>query len=201
MWGSVVIKTKPSALPLAAADLRRRLRIEETGDVDEDAAENAFLGELIESGVAMIDGPDGIGLAMMRQTWTLILDQFERVIRLPGSPIDGIAEVRYLDAGGTMKVVPASDYRLAKGAEPARVVPVPGASWPACPSGPGVIEIDYTLGAESADDVAPDLKTAIALNAGHLYEHREAVVQGGVTEVPLGVSTILNRNRRHRVAS
>jgi uncharacterized phiE125 gp8 family phage protein len=197
MWGSVTVKEKPQSLPLSVADLRARLRIDETGDQSFDNVETAMLEGFIASGVAMIDGPSGIGFAMMRQIWTLTLDCFSPVIRLPGAPISGVSEIRYMAASGDMRVVPSSQYRLANGCSVARLVPTMGHVWPSCPAGPGVIEIDFELGCENASDVPPDLITAIALNAGHLYENREAVTQSGTqSEIPLGVSAILGRYRR-----
>lgn len=201
MWGSVTVKVPPVSLPLDAAQLRARLRVDETGEDEIDNAENQMLEAFILSGVALVDGPQGSGLAMMRQTWTRIMDAFEPIILLPGSPVVGVAEVRYMDAAGDVRIIPPSDYRLVKGREPAQLVPTVGRSWPSCPSGPGVIEVDYELGAEDAADVPQDLITAVALNAGHLHENREAVAVGvSVAEIPLGVQYILSRHRRQMVA-
>ena len=194
MWASVTVKTPPEALPLTAADLRDRLRID-------DPTEDAILGDFLVGAAAEIDGPHGIGVALMAQTWTLTIDKFRPDIALPGWPITGVAEIRYLDPDGAAQIVPPADYRLAIIGEAGRLVPSPTATWPATLAGPGVIEIDYTLGRDSSAEVDGGLITALALLAGHYYENREAVIVGtNASETPLGVVHILNRYRRGLVA-
>lgn len=189
MWASVTIKSK-GALPLTAADLRDRLRIDTT-------SEDALLDEFLAAAAASIEGPDAVGLALMTQTWTLTLDAWAREIALPGWPVTGVSEIRYFDAAGDQLVLDhAAAFRLVAGSDPARLVRRPGVSLPALMPGPGVVEIDYTLGRALAADVDPGLVTALALLAGHYYENREATTPAPVKELPLGVEHILARFRR-----
>ena len=191
MWGGVTVKNKPAALPLSVADLKARLHIDHD---DEDVQ----LDQMLRAAVDEIDGPAGIGFAMMAQTWTLALDGFAAEIKLPGAPVASVSEVRYLDAAGAWQVVDAATYRLVLGMDPARLVLAPGKSWPGAVMGRAVVEIDYALGEAMAADVAPGLVTAVAMLAGHYYENREAVLAGGgaPVEVPLGVRHILARYSR-----
>lgn len=194
MWGSVKIKTKPAALPISLADMKLRLRVD-------DDAQDALITDLINTAVGMIDGPDGIGVAIMSQTWTLALDCFSRVIELPGGPITSVSAVRYLDAAGDWQTVDAATYRLVKSQEPARLVLATGQVWPACATGFGVVEVDYILGVADVVDAEPALVTAVALLVGNYFENREAVVVGVASgELPLGVRHILNARRRGVVA-
>lgn len=194
MWGSVKITTKPTALPIGLAEMKERLRVS-------DDAQDATITGMIKTAVAMIDGPDGYGVAMMSQTWTLARDHFARVIDLPGDPVTSVSAVRYLDAAGDWQVVDAATYRLVKNQEPARLVLNTGQSWPACATGFGVVEVDYILGAADAASADPALVTAVALLVGSYFENREAVVVGpSVAELPLGVKHILNSRRRGVVA-
>lgn len=190
MWGQVTIKTPAAVLPLTAADLRARLNID-------DATGDPLLVDFIRAAVSEVDGPAGIGVAIMAQTWTLTLDRLPARITLPGAPVTGVSAIRYLDATGAWVVIPAASYRLAAGSEPARIVLAPGASWPAVAPGAGVVEVDYQLGAATAAAADPGLVTAVAMLAGHYFENREAVAAGvTLTEAPLGARHILERHRR-----
>lgn len=193
MWARVKVKTA-GALPLAAADLRARLRID-TGD------EDGLLGDFLAAAAAEIEGPDGAGVALMAQVWTLTLDGWGGDILLPGWPVTGVSEIRYLDPDGGQQVLDHdAAFRLVSGKDPALLVRKYGASLPALLAGPGVVEIDYTLGRSDPADADPGLVTALALIAGHYYENREATVMGQMQELPLGARHILDRYRRGLVA-
>lgn len=201
IWGGVRVKTKPVALPLTAADLRLRLRVAATGDEATDQIDDGLLEDFCAAAVAEIDGPHGIGIAMMRQTWALTLDRFAPVIKLPGWPVQAVQAVRYLGTDGAWADLDPARYRVALGAEPVRIVPV-GAGWPSLAAGPAVVEIIYDLGAEDPADLDRGLVTAVAMLAGHYHENREAVVigGGGAVEVPLGVQRALDRHARGTVS-
>ena len=150
----------------------------------------------------MVDGPAGIGVAMMAQSWTATLDGFGTDLRLAGAPITGVTEIRFLDRDLTWQVVPVETYRVILGQEPARIVLAPAASWPRPVAGVGTVQVDYTLGADTREGVHPALLGALRLLVGHFYEHREAVAAGiTLAEVPLGVRHILDGHRRGVVAS
>ncbi|MFG6535552.1 hypothetical protein ACGYK5_17140 [Sulfitobacter sp. 1A16787] len=194
MWGKVKVTTPPAALPLLVADVKRGLRIDHH-------EENEFLAQCQAAAVAMIDGPDGIGCAMMAQTWTLALDGFPAMIRLPGDNVREVLALRYLGRDLEWHAIPAEDFRLVTTRDPAVLVPAPGKSWPRPVDGIGTVEIEYTLGAEDRAQVSPSLLGALRLLTGHFYEHREALAVGvSVTELPLGVRHILDGHRRGWVA-
>ena len=190
MWRRVTIKTPPAAQPLAPADLANRL-------VVEDVTEHVLIGEFLRAAVSEIDGPNGIGVAIMHQTWTLTLEQFAPIIDLPGWPVTGVAEIRYLDDAGAWQVVDPASYRLIEGVDPVTVMPAQGAAWPRVTAQPGAVQIDYTLGAVLPAEADQGLVTAAAMIAGHLYENREAVAIGvSAVEIPLGAQHMLRRYRR-----
>lgn len=192
MWAKVQVKV-PGALPLSVAALRGRLRLEDTG-------EDAELSGFIAAAASDIEGPDGIGVALMAQTWTLALDTWPTACILPGWPVQSLSEIRYLDVDGVQKVQDPAAYRLIKNADPARIVRRAGTSLPPVLAGGGAVEIDYTLGRVAAEDVDPALVTALALMAGHYYEHREAATAVQVRALPMGVDRILARFFRGRFA-
>lgn len=195
MFGSVTVKTPPAALPLLVSEVKRGLRIDHH-------EENELIRDYLAQAVGMIDGPQGIGVAMMAQTWTVALDGFPAEIRLPGGPITGVERIRYLDRSLEWQTIDAAQYRAVLTKDPARIVPVPGFAWPRPVDGVGTVEVDYTLGAVDRAAVPPALLGAVRLLVGHFYEHREAAIVGTITsEMPLGVRHILDGYRRGVVAA
>ncbi|MGR3498779.1 MAG: head-tail connector protein [Limimaricola soesokkakensis] len=193
MWRGVTVKTPPAVPVLAAADLAARLRIE-------DPAEHDLLAGFLAEATAEIDGPQGIGVAMVEQTWTLTLDRFFPLIDLPGWPVTAVSAIRYLDADDAEQVLDPATYRLVTARDPALVLPVRGAAWPAIPCQPGAVSIDYTVGQADPAQVHPSLVNAAAMIAGHYYENREATTAGPeIREVPMGPRRILDRFRRGTV--
>jgi len=189
MWGGVRITTPAAELPLTAAELRARLRID-------DDAQDTLLGDYLAAAAAAIEGPNGAGVAMMAQTWTLTRAGFARDMILPGWPVSALTAITYLDTEGAEQSLDLATYRLANGLDPARLILAPGASLPATLAGPGTVAIQYSLGCASAAAVDPGLVTALALLAGHYFENREAAAPGTMGEIPLGVSHILARFAR-----
>lgn len=205
MWGGVQIK-EAGALPLSVADLRKKLRLEDAGENEQlagalDAAalasEDAQLEGFLQAAAAMIEGPDAHGLAMMRQTWTRTLDAWGADIALPGWPVAGVAEIRFLAPDGAWQVLDhAAAFRLVVGAHPARLVRRFGVSLPPVLSSAGVIEVDYILGRDDAAAVDARLVQVLGMLAGHFHENREATTAAAVRELPLGVSVLLRQLSR-----
>ena len=193
MWSRVRI-TEPGALPLSVADMRARLRIDST-------SEDSELAAFLAAAASLIEGPDGIGIALMAQTWTLSLDHLPGRSSLPGWPVTGLRAIRYLDGSGQWQDLDhMSHYRLVAGRDPALWCLQRKDAQPGLAPGEGVVEIDYDLGRATAAEVDPGLVTALAMLAGHFYENREATTPGKASAVPFGVDYILNRFRRGVVA-
>jgi uncharacterized phiE125 gp8 family phage protein len=167
----------------------------------EHSADDELLERFLRGAIARIDGPQGIGFAMMRQTWRKSMDAFQSCIFLPGAPVKSIADITYIDPGGVARLLDPGTYYLDAGSEPARLVPAPGKSWPATANLPGAVKIDYFLGEDDPDDVPGDLMDAVALLVGHRNLHREAASDDGSKPVPLGVEWILNEHARCHVAA
>lgn len=194
MWGGVTVVQKPEQKPVSIPQLKQWLWIEHADD-------DALLGPMLDGAIAKIDGPSGIGYAMMRQTWRKSMDAFPPCILLPGAPVKGIATVRYLDSAGVEQSLPDTAYRLDEDAEPARLVPAPGMTWPATLRTIGAVKVDYLLGEEAAADVQPDLIDAICLIVGHRYKHREAASDQKAETLPFGVDWILAAHSRGGIAA
>lgn len=186
LWSRLKRVTAPAADPVTLAEAKAHLRILHP---DEDV----LVGGLIKSAVAMIDGPNGIGVALVTQTWRLSLDHlcdFE----IPLWPVTSVDEIAFVDTEGEDDTV--SEFEPDLDSDPVRVSPPYGQSWPSTRCSPGAVKVTFTAGFGEAAAVPADIKAAILLLIGHLYEHREAANDAPLTVTPLAVESILNRYRR-----
>lgn len=195
MWDRVSVLVPPASpvdtlMPLA--DLRSHLGIDHT-ESDGD------LTRFLRTAVAMIDGPRGIGWALLTQTWRLTLDGFPPCVRLPGAPVKSIVAVRWVGADGIEAELTPADYRLDGGSTPARLVPAYGSTWPATRAEIGCVTIDYVLGEATGATVDPRLLDFVCLVVAERDRFREAVAKNDLAGLPFGVQAILDDFRQHAV--
>ena len=187
-WSKLIrtATTVVAAIPLDTA--RAHLRVEHT---DEDA----YIESLIEAATATIEGPHGIGVALVSQTWAMTFDGFlPSPFALPLYPVQSVTSITYTDTDGQTQTLDPSLYQFAKG-NPAVVERAPGASWPAVRRQLNAATATFAVGfGASAADVPADLRHAILLMVGHLYEQREAVGTPKA-ETPLGFAALTERYR------
>lgn len=195
-WDRVSVVTAPSERAMSLDDAKAHLRV----DFDLD---DALILRLIRGAEALIDGPNGIGYALMTQTWRLSLDCFPPggTVVLPGAPIKSVTSVNYVDTAGANQVVSSSDYQLDIRTEPVRLDPAFGQAWPGSRAQNGAVWIDYVVGETSADNIDAAIIDALALLIGHRYENREATSVANLNDVPFGVESILGRFRQSAVAA
>lgn len=180
----------PQAHVVTLAEAKAWLRVDASDD-------DALIDDLIARAEAFIEGPRGIGGALMQQAWRLSLDEWPtEAIEIRFGGVITVDKVTYEDTGGTRQTWAASKYRVDLAGYPVRIVPVTGETWPAAALVPGAIEVDFTAGAQNASDVPPDLRQAVLMLVAHWYEHREAALEGALSQMPLGVQSILAEHRR-----
>jgi uncharacterized phiE125 gp8 family phage protein len=189
MWDGVSVLTRPTAELVTLDTLKRWLSIDHSDD-------DELLGQMLRGAIARIDGPQGIGYAMMRQTWRKSKDFFTACILLPGAPVKDIVAISYINPNGQQETLPEDSYHLDADSEPARVTPAIGRAWPATARLNGAIKIDYGLGEADAKEVAADLIDAVAMIVAHRYHNREAASSDNLEVLPLGVEWILNEHAR-----
>lgn len=139
--------------------------------------------------------------AFVTQTWKLFLDEFpdEEEIKVPKPPLQSVTHVQYTTYDGstdTTSTVDSDTYRVDTDREPGRIVLKDDADWPdpsdnLITSNP--VEVEFVAGYGSdASDVPEDIRSAIRMLFGHLYENRESVVIGTTGfEVPFSVRSLL----------
>lgn len=153
----------PEAEPVTLADARLNLRIEHD-------SEDALLEGLIRAAREEVEA--ACGLALIDQSWRLVLDRMPRSSRvlLRRHPVREILSVTVYDRDGAAAVIDPAQYQLDAHARPARLHfadgPAPGLAL-------NGIEIDFTAGfGEAGTDVPDLLKRAMLLLVAHWYEFR-----------------------------
>lgn len=185
-WTRMRRTVAPTAKPITLLDLGAWLRI----DLPD---EDTLLDQLVQSAVDYIEGPNGIGIALMPQTWELHLDGFPPCIEIPLTPVQSISSITYTDPDGNSQTL--VDYQADIYSQPARIVPAYGGCWPATRSVMNAVTVTFTAGFNT---VPGDLKRALALLAGHWFENRTASAEQ-LHEIPFGVEHILNKYRVGRI--
>lgn len=120
--------------------------------------------------------------------------RFPQPIRLPGGPVNSLDRVLYTDGAGVAQMI--VDAQFDSYEEPARVLPAAGGTWPSTQIIMGAVRVRYWAG-YSLDDDSPlltplpaELKHAMLLVLGHLYENREDSTDVALESIPLGAEAL-----------
>ena len=162
--------------------------------------------DLIEVYVAAATGAaeDYLQRYLAQRTLRLKRDDFPTenqdgvvIINLPVYPVLSVDSITYVDTAGATQTL--TGYEVDSASVPARIrVTEP----PDVKEGLAGLTINVTVGYDSgtsppsADLIPAQIKQAILLMAGQMYEHRESVVVGqGATEVPMTFQYLLHPHR------
>lgn len=135
------------------------------------------------------------GQILSTQVWETLLDEFpcDGIIPIWKSPVQSVDSVSYLDPSGAGQTWSTDSYHVARGSYPTRITLLPATSWPSVQCQPEAITIRLTLGYNSSPVSVPwQLIGAMHLLIGHLQLHREAVIDGSVTELPIGMEDLID---------
>ena len=189
-WQRLTRTVAPAVPAVTLAGAKAHLRVEFSED-------DALITGLVEAAAAMIEGPGGIGVALVTQTWRLSLDgALPLPLELPLGPVQAVTDITYADQDGQTQTLDPALYGLDTGARPARVYLEDGATLPAMLRQLGGVKVTFTAGyGATAASVPADLRAVMLLIVGHLYHRREAVDRSGLAELPMGVAVILARYR------
>lgn len=194
-----------SAVPLLSlATLRKQCEIIAT-DVDSDGTESHPDDELlaIYLAAAVEHAEDFTGLCLVPRTLEVALDQFPLKaggIDLPRPPL--VEVLSFVSNDGSDGAVDPDTYLLDLFGDVASLRPL--SAWPGleADAGPNAVKVRYRAGYQAEEDADSDtlplpgaIKAAILLTVGHLYRNREATVEKAMSELPLGVESLLRPKR------
>lgn len=185
-WGRYSCITAPTGTIISLDDAKNHCRVPSANTDDDD-----YISSLIKVATATIDGPSGIGIAMLTQTWCLTLDSLPVYFRIGLGPVQSITGITYVDNAGVTQTVDPTLYRLINGTQPAQVINrfIPTDVLPES------VQVRFVCGfGASAKNVPDDLKQAVRLFVSHYYDVREiAAPTLKVQEIPFSVRAILER--------
>jgi len=131
----------------------------------------------------------------MQRQRTYVLDSFPPIIRPPYPPLVSVDSIKYIDINGIEQTLDSAEYDVDITTEPGRIKPAYEKSWPSIRTVMNAVTITYTAGYASKDAVPFDIKAAILLIIGHLYENREDVSEDRLMKIPEGAESLLYMKR------
>lgn len=183
--------------PISLQEAKDHLRVNHSDD-------DMLIQLLIKSVTDYVEGPYGfLARALIDQTWELTIDGFPtNEVKIPLPPLIEVVSVSYDDAAGDAHVLTISDYTVDNISEPGWIVPNSSSGWPSTFDGINAVRIRYRAGyvdnstSPPSGEVPGDIKAALLLHLGSLYEHRETVVIGQTaTQLPWGAEALLRGKR------
>lgn len=185
-----VLKTAPAVEPLALDELKLHLRV----DHDD---EDTYIEGLALAARRHVEQTI-LNRALITQTWNLYLDRFpgRSQIRLPYPPLQSVTGVYYTPEGDSEQTYGAANYHVDVLSRVGRVVLEKNSAWPGdelqVVNG---VRVEFVAGyGDEADDVPEEVRRAMLLIVGDLYENREETVgvQGLTLErLPFGMAALL----------
>lgn len=153
----------------------------------DDGFQDAVLLPQLRAAMAAVEAETG--KAVLRRTFRYVVTAWRDLAHelLPVAPVIAIHSFSVTDLSGAVEVIPATGYRLVEDAHRPRLKWL-GLVLPTIPVG-GKVEIIFEAGfSVDWDGVPADLKQAVLMLAGHLYENRSG---GSRNSVPGGVDVLL----------
>lgn len=186
-WNRLALDEAPAAAVLEREAVKAWLKIE-------DASRNDDVDAAILAAMRMVDGSDGIGLALITQSWRLSLDCWPRCINVPLRPVQSVTSITYLDFAGVEQTLAADQYQYDLDRQPLEIRPAWGVCWPSHLNGTlGAIKVTVVAGYGDTGDAVPgDLVLALRQLVGHFLRNRE-----GQNDLPSAAMTILGRYGHH----
>lgn len=199
---------EPTSEPIPIAECRLHLRVDDdlTSETALDEAEDADI--LLKLGAAReyCEGVLGVYLAprLVEQT----LDRFPcGAIILEAGPVRLIDSIEYpLAEDGTPTEIDPLVFSLNDYVKPARVDLAFETNWPTdARAGTNAVRVRYVVGYGTINDSPPDvlavpkdIRAAMLLILGHLYDNREESTAAALQSIPLGVHALLSLKRVNR---
>lgn len=192
---SLRLITPPTELPVSLEEAKDHLRVD-TSD------EDANIGRLIKAAVAAIDGKTDYNRAIMPQTWEMQLDAFpsDEVV-IPLAPLIEVEEVSYIGTDNLSATF--THFDVDRATVPARLFVATDYGWPTTNNRFNSATIRFVAGydveASPPEQVPENVRQAILLMVGDMYEFRESAVTGTISAAIAMTPTVQNLLRSWRL--
>lgn len=182
------LSSAPATEPITTAEAKTHLRVDSSDD-------DTYIGLLIIAARRWVEQTHG--LALVTQTWDGSIDQFpsgDSPIVIPKFPLVSVSSVTYYDDDlSTSTVFSSASYQVDAAKRPPRIVLKSSVSWPTdgLRLSSGVV-VRFVAGFGAASAVPDDIKHAIKLLVGQMYQNREPEVVGAsVAPIQFAIDALL----------
>lgn len=158
--------TDAATEPLTTAEAKLHLKVDSSDD-------DAIVDRLIKAARRFAERYTE--RSFITQTWTLYLDGFPDTIELLYGPVSAVSSIQYVDSDGVTQTLDVADYTVDLKSKVARVESVD--AWPDTDDILNSVIITYVAGFGSASSVPEDIKAAILLIIGKMYDTREDTIK------------------------
>lgn len=177
----------PTAEPITASDVKDAMRVTLT---DEDSL---IADWVVAARMAFEFASE---TQVMSATWKVKLRKWHHWFPVPRPPLVSVTSITYYDDNDTQQTVSSSDYLVDTDKYPGEILFKQSFTKPKLSVDRlSPIEVVYTSGYSSSDNVPQDIKTAIALLAGTYFKYRESGTLNTINELPEGFLAIAARYR------
>lgn len=183
---SLTLKTPATQEPISRKEAKAHIRVD-----DDFTTDDSLIDALIKA--ARSAAEHYTRRQFITATYELRLDYFPSEINPPRPPLQSVVSIKYTDTDQAEQTLDSAKYVVDPYSTVGRIVPAVGESWPSLGSGINKVTIEYVAGyGDDGEDVEEDVRSAMLLTIGHLYEHREDVVIGTiVTKLAKGADLLL----------
>lgn len=115
---------------------------------------------------------------LITQTRALRLDGFPRVLKLRDGLLQSVTSIAYVDTAGATQTLDVAAYQVDRYSDPPRVKPAFGSAWPPTRDQLNAVTVTYVCGYGVAAAVPQDIKSAMKLIVGDLFNNRESSIVG-----------------------
>jgi uncharacterized phiE125 gp8 family phage protein len=159
------IDTAPALTPVTLAEAKSHLRVTGTD-------ENDIITNMIDSATYWAESYTGYKL--LDQKWIYYLDKFPvGDIVVPFPPLIAVTYVKYYNSSDVLTTLTEdTDYRVDIKSIPGRIEVIN--SWPGSYDKVNAVEIKFQCGYAAASGIEEDIRSAILMRIGDLYENRQS---------------------------
>jgi uncharacterized phiE125 gp8 family phage protein len=184
--------TGPSVWPLSVDEAKSHLRVDHTTD-------DTYIESLIKAATTIAERFQN--RQYITQTWKVTMDYFPPngyAIQLPIAPVSSITSITYTDSAGNAQTWSASEYQTDTTGALTRILPAYGYDYPTTQVDKlAAVVVTFVVGYGATSASVPDnIKHAIRLILGDLYNHRESTITGTiVNSLPRSAEMLLWQDR------
>lgn len=130
-------------------------------------------------------------------------ERYPDAIVLPLGPLAAVTSITYasemLDGDGQPIIETLTGYQTSNAAWPPRILPRYGQCWPCTADVPEAVQIEFVAGYGTPAQVPADIKAAVKLLLGSLFELRENESTVSISVLPMGAQALLAPYRMFRL--